>query len=178
MQRLDELRKFVQTKCLLDGEQQRLPRKDGQAFGWLFDLRRVSSHSKYLETVADYFWQVYKDYWPFQLAGIAVSGVPLATAIMLFAPVPVTSVIIRQVRKNYGTCRIIEGELDHSKPVVLVDDTLGSGETFKAARAELASEGLEVCSIFTIMDLGKHLGGVHRVSMFNPLDFGKTPDHG
>ena len=83
------------------------------------------------------------------LAGAAVGGVPIATAVALETGLPF--VIVRPETKGHGTARTIEGILDPGDRVVVLEDVVTTGaQVVRAARA-VASAGAEVLLSNTFM---------------------------
>jgi hypothetical protein len=52
--------------------------------------------------------------------------------------------MVREVRKARGTRRQVEGPIDRSRPAVIVDDSISSGASLRAAIEALADEGVAV----------------------------------
>lgn len=85
-----------------------------------------------------------------RLAGPALGGVPLATAVSLETGIPF--VIVRHEAKEYATGRTIEGRLDPGDRVVVIEDIVTSGtQAVRAARAVEAA-GAEVLLVLAVVD--------------------------
>jgi outer membrane protein assembly factor BamB/orotate phosphoribosyltransferase len=155
--------------------------KQGGKYHWLFDLRRVFMETSTLQAIAQEFWGRYASRGPFQLAGMETAAIPLLTALMLTAPDdrgPVNGLIIRKNRKTSGLCRAVEGEI-LNLPIILVDDTINSGNSAEKACAMLSLEGHEVRDMFVVIDFlsqkGRHwrrANGVSIQTLFTLKDFG------
>jgi orotate phosphoribosyltransferase len=90
-----------------------------------------------------------------RLAGPALGGVPLATAVALETGLPF--VIVRPQAKDHGTARTIEGRLDRGDRVVVIEDVVTTGaQAVRAARA-LDAAGAQVLLILAVVD--RHEGG-------------------
>jgi len=152
----------------------------GRPQNWLIDMRRVFMHRETLELIALEFWMRYRQYLPFQIAGIEAAAIPLLTAIIIHAPRDcgeVNAVILRKERKLTGLCQSVEGDLT-DLPVVLVDDVLNSGRSAEKARVIIEQAGCRVCRAFAVVDFrsqrglrwrGKH--GIDVTSLFTLPDF-------
>ena len=57
---------------------------------------------------------------------------------------------VREKRKGYGRNRLVEGPLDRTKPIVLLDDVLNSGKSARIAIELLRQDGFEVAGVFTL----------------------------
>ena len=93
------------------------------------------------------------------LAGPALGGVPLATAVALETGIPF--VIVRPEAKPYATARLIEGQMDRGERVVVIEDVVTTGaQAVRAARA-LEDVGGRVLLILAVVD--RHEGGAAGV---------------
>ena len=79
-----------------------------------------------------------------QLASFGYTGIPLMLAAVMEGRDRYTGLIIRETRKQYGSCRQIEGPADKSKPVVVIDESPSSGTSLRKAIAALEEDGFEV----------------------------------
>jgi orotate phosphoribosyltransferase len=85
-----------------------------------------------------------------RLAGPALGGVPLATAVALETGIPF--VIVRPEAKAHGTARTIEGRLACGDQVVVLEDVVTTGgQSVRAARAVEAAGG-RVILILAVVD--------------------------
>jgi len=79
-----------------------------------------------------------------QLASYGYTGLPLLAACILEGGGAYTGLSIREKRKTHLTNRRIDGNVDRTRPVVVIDDSLSSGTSLSKAIAALEEEGLEV----------------------------------
>jgi orotate phosphoribosyltransferase len=114
-----------------------------------------------------------------RLAGPALGGVPLATAVALETGLPF--VIVRSEAKVHGTGRIIEGSLTSGDRVVILEDVVTTGgQAVRAARAIEAAGG-QVILILAVVD--RHEGGREGVegagyrfeALFDLLEWSPPP---
>jgi len=111
-----------------------------------------------------------------RLAGPALGGVPLATAVALETGLPF--VIVRPEPKDHGTARVIEGQLSPGDRVVVLEDVVTTGaQAVRAARAIEAAGG-RVILVFAVVD--RHEGGREAIEAagyrFGALyDLARTP---
>ncbi len=95
-----------------------------------------------------------------RLAGPALGGVPLATAVALETGLPF--VIVRPEVKDHGTGRTIEGRIEPGDRVVVLEDVVTTGaQAVRAARAVEAA-GARVLQILAVVD--RHEGGREGVA--------------
>ena len=79
-----------------------------------------------------------------QLAVFGYTGVPLMASAIIQGNDRYSGLVIREVRKPYGSSRQIEGPADKRRPVVVIDDSLSSGTSLRKAITALEQEGFEV----------------------------------
>jgi len=83
------------------------------------------------------------------VAGVAVGGVPLATAVSLAAKKPCA--VIRAQAKDHGKSQMVIGTVK-DKRVLLIEDVTTSGGSSKSGVDELKKEGAIVESVVTVVD--------------------------
>lgn len=159
--------------------------KKGGAYTWLFDLRRVFMQREALEQIAHAFWERNATREAFQLGGLETAAIPLLTALLLTAPKergPVNGFIIRKDRKTTGLGNAIEGEV-LDLPIVLVDDSLNSGNSAEKARAVIAMAGHTLREVFVVVDFLSRAGmqwrkthGIAVQTLFTLKDFDLPAD--
>ena len=94
-----------------------------------------------------------------QLASYGYTGVPLLAACLLLADASYSGLVIREVRKQYGSSRNIEGPADTRRPVVVIDDSLSSGTSLRKAIQALEEDGFEVEGALVLVNF-PHRGGL------------------
>ncbi len=110
-----------------------------------------------------------------KIAGIPTSGLPIATLISYKLRLPM--IYVRKEPKSHGETRMIEGVLNPSDNVVLIDDLVTSGKSLiKAAKAIRKDKGI-VKHAFALLDreqggrenLDKERIKLHTVVSINQL---------
>ncbi len=113
-----------------------------------------------MQRVGRLFLDAVRDFGPFQLACLEMTGIPLMAGIQhtAFAEGTVLNgLIIRKERKGSGRMRAIEGE-PNGLPVIFVDDILNSAETFVQGMEVLRFNGLQVPLFWALVDFHRDLG--------------------
>lgn len=150
----NRLKQLIREYSLVTKNDRFIANSLGQDEAWLFDLRNLFMKSEALELVADIFWDEFKDYYPFQVGGQEVAAIPLVTAIILKGNALgkiVNGFIIRKSRKPVGLQKIIEGELNSEK-VILVDDLINSGGTILKQIKVIENEEKKIDRVFTLIN--------------------------
>jgi len=84
------------------------------------------------------------------LAGAELGGIPLVTAASLASGLP--CVFIRNQKKDYGTAKQLEGKLNESDRVVIVEDVATSGGQVLEAAKVIAETGATIVKIIATID--------------------------
>lgn len=148
------LHAIIAEQSLIRDKEARILGPDGRRQNWLFDLRKTFLNPVGLKLAAELFWDFFKDRLPFQVGGIELAAVPLIAAIQLEGlsrGVVINGFIVRRERKKYGLMKTYEGELTND-PVVVVDDTFNSANSFEKVRVVLAQEDRSIRDVFAVID--------------------------
>lgn len=158
---------------------------------WFFDFRAIVFDANVLDYIAEEFWRRYGDRYPFQVGGLESAAIPLITAIVLKGRergTPVHGFFLRKSRKRDGLMRMFEGGLTDD-PVILVDDSINSGQSTNRLLLALKEAGRRVSDIFVILRFRSteaygelaRVSGARIDSIYSLEDFGmpllqKSPD--
>jgi orotate phosphoribosyltransferase len=113
---------------------------------WALDMRASLSHGDILAPVADaMITQVLRPRRCLQVVGYGYGAFPLLGAIAARGS-GIRLAMLRPTAKSDGLCKLIEGELDSSLPVVIVDDLVNSGKTVRASAEVLRSAGYTIAA--------------------------------
>lgn len=85
-----------------------------------------------------------------KVAGPALGAVPIATAVSLASEIPL--LMIRKEKKDYGTSKLIEGELIEGDEVIVVEDVTTTGESLLKAINAIQDNGGVVKRAFVVVD--------------------------
>lgn len=151
---------------------------------WIFDFKSQALSKVFLKEYAKFFWEHFGDNAgaKMQIAGMETGAIPLITGVSIYAPETANahSFYIRKSRKKNDLANLVEGEVDTSVPVILVDDILNTASTVKKQVAILEEKGCKVSAVFVCLrfrDISyyKELTdkGIDIVSIFELNDFGQ-----
>jgi orotate phosphoribosyltransferase len=93
------------------------------------------------------------------LAGLELGGVPLATALSLRTGIP--SVFVRKQAKDYGTCRLAEGDDVNGRRLLIVEDVITTGGQVATSCEQLRALGATVEHAICVID--RESGGRERL---------------
>ena len=120
----------------------------GGTSDYYVDKYRFETDPRCLELIADAFAERLGS--DEKLAGVALGGVPLATATSVAAGVPF--VIARKQRKDYGTANLIEGRLEDGETVVVLEDIVTTGSSLIGAVEAIREAGGRVERALVVVD--------------------------
>ncbi|MFL6260773.1 MAG: AMMECR1 domain-containing protein [Thermoanaerobaculia bacterium] len=118
--------------------------RDGSSAPWMFYSWGISLTARGAQLAAACFLERLRGFESTQIATFGYTGMPLLSACVLLGGGRYEGLCIREKRKGYGSCRHIEGNIDRSRPVVVLDDSLSSGTSMRQAIQALEEEGLQV----------------------------------
>jgi orotate phosphoribosyltransferase len=95
-----------------------------------------------------------------RIAGPELGAVALATGLSLSTGLPF--VIVRKAGKDYGTSRLVEGELFAGDRVLLVEDVISTGAQAISAAQQVALTGAEVAGVIGVID--REQGGAQNIA--------------
>jgi outer membrane protein assembly factor BamB/orotate phosphoribosyltransferase len=178
-----DIRTFIEQHCIVwTSDSEKLRSESGNTYRWMFDLRPLLLNGRMLGLVSGLFWDVMSSFWPFQVAGLEMTAIPLIAGILVegerrgFAA---EGLIVRRKRKKYARERLVEGQPVPGRPVVLVDDSINSARSINMTLSAMRNEGLAACAAFAIIDFNSptadnwcNLNQLTISSLFTPADFG------
>lgn len=180
MNGMDSLKKIITEKVFITKDDESIISVNGNPSAWLFDFRRVLLSADMLDLVCNIFWEKFKNNGQFQVGGIEVAAIPFVAGIVMKSKemgAPINGFFIRKSRKKEGLLRMIEGEVNTEK-VILVDDILNSGKSFIRQIEVLEALGKKVDTVFVILrfrDMSYysyfHDKGIKVESLFTLDDF-------
>lgn len=151
---LAEIKTIIQKDVIVAKEEAVIvANRNGKMGNWLFDFRHIFLNAKTLQKLAEVFWTIFKEDYPFQVGGMESASIPLVTAIVLTGQArgtPINGFYIRKSRKKIGLMKHIEGSLGDEK-VILVDDLINSGGSFIKQIEVLNSLNRKIASVFAFV---------------------------
>jgi orotate phosphoribosyltransferase/AMMECR1 domain-containing protein len=118
--------------------------RSGEIAPWAFYSWGLSLSQEGLRLAARELLRALEGFGSTQIASYGYTGLPLLAACVLEGGGRYTGLSIRETRKPYLTNRRIDGCVDPTRPVVVIDDSLSSGTSLHKAITALEDEGLEV----------------------------------
>jgi orotate phosphoribosyltransferase len=118
------------------------------------DNRKINSDIEVRNIVANAFVKLITDNFPNVaiIAGVATGGIPMGMLIADRMKLPF--IYVRQVAKEHGLMKQVEGSYKPGSKVVLIEDLISTGGSSLKAVQGLRNENLELLSLISIMTYG------------------------
>lgn len=123
----------------------------GRKSNYYIDIKKATSDPDTLIMIADRIVAIIKEHHicAEAIGGVAVGGIPLATAVSLASGLPL--VIVRKSLKDYGTGGRFIGDVEGRNLLMVEDVTTTGGSVIEAVRS-LRDEGAIVDFVITVVD--------------------------
>ncbi len=176
----EELAQRIADASLLRGT---FTLRSGRTSSYYLDKYRFSTRPEVLRELAKLFAQRI-DAWtddlgPVQrLAGAELGGIPLVTAAAMQTGLP--CIFVRNKKKDYGTAKQIEGELNKGDTLIFLEDVATTGGQALEAVQSLREEGANVLGVIATIDRlegareNMKKAGVRFEALFTKRDLGVT----
>lgn len=142
----EDLARRLKEVALLRGQ---FTLRSGRKSSYYFDKYRFETHPGLLEAVAKEFAAMLPDDVD-RLAGPALGGVPLVTAVALETGLPF--VIVRKASKGYGTDKRIEGIMERGDRIVMTEDVVTTAGAALDAVQALRDAGAGSVTALVVLD--------------------------
>src|SRR5262245_44637528 len=159
---LDALRIHLAQSSLASSRSAPLKGRDGASVPWMFYSWQTTLNGDGLRLAGTALLaRLRASFCSTQLASSGFTSLPLVSACVLLGGGEFTAIAVRPEPKQYGSCRQIEGIGEKSRAVVIVDDSISSGTSFRKTAAALEAEGYEVEGVLCLVNFPER-GGVER----------------
>jgi orotate phosphoribosyltransferase len=139
-----ELLELLQSGGILyRSETQPVLSRDGASARWMLDSLAVTLSPRGAELAGKCILELLKRFDGRQLATYGLTGVPILQSCIL-QDNRYRGLLVRKERKQHGSLKLIEGVIDPSEPVILIDDSVSSGTCMTEATERLEAAGLRV----------------------------------
>lgn len=150
---LVDLGRRLYDKALIRREDELITDPRGQPIGWLLDTRVPMLHGALFREVGRVLAERLIERDIRQVVGYGFGAHPLVCAVVgADSTPPFRGGLIREERKPHGRRRIVEGAVDPSEPVVLLDDIINSGRSAAEALERLRTANYTVSGLLTLFN--------------------------
>lgn len=122
----------------------------GKKSRYYIDIKKATSMPKVLKLISEMASEKIRSMQVDRIGGVALGGVPLATAVSLITEYPL--LLIRKSEKGYGTGGRFVGDVNKGETIVLIEDVTTSGGSVIDAIDVLRNEGVVVNTVITVVD--------------------------
>ena len=119
---------------------------------YYIDIKKASTNPKVLYMISIMMAEKMLDenIRPDRIAGVVLGSVPLAAALSLATGIPY--VMVRKEKKDHGTGKLIEGDLNPGDKVLVVEDVVTTAGSSIAAIKTLRENGAVVENALSVID--------------------------
>lgn len=119
---------------------------------YYIDIKKASTNPKVLYMISILMAEKMQDenLRPDRIAGVVLGSVPLAAALSLATSIPY--VMVRKEKKDHGTGKLIEGDLNPGDKVLVVEDVVTTAGSSIAAIKTLRENGAVVDTAMSVID--------------------------
>ncbi len=132
--------------------------RDGTSHRWMLDTLNVTLTPRGAELAGRCVLELLQRFDGRQVATYGLTAVPILQSCVLQSGGRYRGLLVRKERKAHGSLKLIEGPLDKSEPVILIDDSVSSGLSMEEACARLEEHGLRVEGGVCLVRFGWHGG--------------------
>lgn len=118
--------------------------RDGTSAPWMLDSLGVTLSSRGAELAGRCLLHLLQHFEGRQLATFGTTGVPILQSCVLLSQGRYRGLLVRKERKAHGSRKLIEGKIDPTEPVVIIDDSVSSGISMDECVTRLEQAGLRV----------------------------------
>lgn len=148
-----DLGRRLYDRALVRREQELITDPRGQPIGWLLDTRAAMLDGSLFKEVGEMMAGRLRARGVDQVAGLGFGSFALVGSVLSSGgQPPFRGGFIREERKPHGRRRLVEGPVDQSRPIVVLDDILNSGRSALRAAGLLRSDGFEVVGLMTLFN--------------------------
>ena len=108
--------------------------RDGTSGRWMLDSLAVTLSARGAELAGQCLLQLLQRFDGRQIATYGLTGVPLLQSCIL-QDHRYRGLLVRKERKQHGSLKLIEGDIDPNEPVILLDDSVSSGMSMEEPAA-------------------------------------------
>ncbi len=146
----------------------------GTSHRWMLDTLGFSLTTEGITLAGRCLLKLLESFSGGTLATYGTIGIPLLTSCVQQSNGRFEGLLVRKEVKTYGSRKRFEGRIDKNKPVIIIDDSINSGNTMRTCKKLLEDEGFRVEGCVCLVRFGWDTGfgrlaeqGVHMESLFD-----------
>ena len=130
--------------CIFTGQ---MKGRNDSSINWVCDTRYGLANSTNLQVAADFFVDILDTNEIDQVIVKGYGAYQLLGSVLVSSHQQITGAVIREERKSINRERLLEGNFDTNKPILLMDDIINSGSSSIDAIKILKSSGFKICDV-------------------------------
>jgi AMMECR1 domain-containing protein/orotate phosphoribosyltransferase len=158
VERAELLQLLRQSGILYRSPTQPVLSRDGTSARWMLDSLSVTLSPRGAELAGRCILELLKRFDGRQIATYGLTAVPILQSCILQSGGRYRGLLVRKERKKHGSLKLIEGVIDPSEPIILVDDSISSGTSMTEACEHLEEAGLRVEGSVSLVRFGWYGG--------------------
>jgi orotate phosphoribosyltransferase len=134
----------------------------GAKSNYYIDIKKASTNPQVLYLISQLMAEKMQinNLRPDRIAGVVLGSIPLAAALSLATGIPF--IMVRKEKKDHGTGKLIEGDLNTGEKVLVVEDVITTAGSSIKAIETLRSEGAEIVGVMSVID--REGGGLENLA--------------
>ena len=149
----DRLRALIRERSFRMGD---FTLTSGRKSAYFFDLKPTMLHPTGGRLIATLLLDALEEHPQVDaIGGLALGAVPIVSVVAAFSSLrrrPLSAFYVRKEAKGHGTRRRIDGVLEESQKVVIVDDVTTTGGSSLEAWRAVRELGCDVIEVMTVVD--------------------------
>jgi uridine monophosphate synthetase len=139
------INELFENGCIKEGN---FKLKSGEISKYYFDMKNIISYPKLLKEIGDKMYQLIGDDCNL-LCGVPMGAIPICSYISTTYDIPM--IMIRDVVKDYGTSKKIEGNYHKKNKCVIIEDVITTGSSVNKV-IELLKDEVDIVGVVVILD--------------------------
>jgi orotate phosphoribosyltransferase/AMMECR1 domain-containing protein len=157
-ERAELLQLLRQNGILYRSPTQPVLSRDGTSARWMLDSLSVTLDPRGAQLAGRCILELLKRFDGRQIATYGLTAIPILQSCILQSSGRYRGLLVRKERKKHGSLKLIEGVIDPSEPIILVDDSISSGTSVTEACEHLEEAGLRVEGSVSLVRFGWYGG--------------------
>ena len=151
----ERLKHIINETALIHSPNKKFKLASGEESNHFFDLKRVLLNPEGIAMIARCIFEKIKNTGVQYVGGLEIGSIPIAAALCQLSwqkNQPIFGFFVRKEKKERGTKKRIEGNLEPNKKVIFLDDVITQGNSVRTAIDEVRSLNCKVERVISIID--------------------------
>ena len=136
---------LINNGCIKNGN---FKLKSGEISKYYFDMKNIISYPKLMKDLGDKMYELIRNDCDL-LCGVPMGAVPICSYISTKYDIPM--IMVRDVVKDYGTSKKIEGNYDKKNKCVIIEDVITTGGSVNKV-IELLKDKVDIIGVVVLLD--------------------------